>query len=134
MAVRPNFDGLADKELLRRAIKAHDEHKLMVAGRCIEILDARGSTLAVSQAVGVAWEKVEAIRRVHMRVLVLRRSLGSDDGWEVQRDSDGIRCLYQSHESGFVKLRLEAEVASPKVIDPFRGPPRPPDAGWIDCN
>lgn len=43
----------------------------------------------------------------------MRQSLASTEGWEVQRAAYGIRVLYQDHDSGFVKIRLEAEVEAP---------------------
>eukprot|EP00929_Paragymnodinium_shiwhaense_P027397 TRINITY_DN16092_c0_g1_i2.p1 TRINITY_DN16092_c0_g1~~TRINITY_DN16092_c0_g1_i2.p1 ORF type:complete len:399 (-),score=82.76 TRINITY_DN16092_c0_g1_i2:17-1213(-) len=102
--------GLSQKQLLKRALEAFDEHRTAVAGRYLQEAEARGALPALDAGSSA---KVDHLRDAYSRVLNVRQSLVSDDGWEVQRDHDGIRCLYQEHSSGFVRLRLDAEVDAP---------------------
>ncbi|CAE8638299.1 unnamed protein product [Polarella glacialis] len=106
---------LSDSELLDSILRLVEENKVMVAGRYLKILEARlGRPVApIGRNKAIVEKKLEDLRRLCGRVAQLRRSLESSEGWEVQRDSGGIRCLYQGHESGFIRIRLEAEVEAP---------------------
>ena len=62
-------------------------------------------------------EKRERLRLVVERVTFLRGMLGSDDGWILQREEQGIRTMYRIDPgSPFVTMRAECTVDAP-VLD-----------------
>jgi len=97
-------------DILTHVLKLYSEHKVIVAGKCLELLEKKGIP---DNADGNTRKKLNDLKQVYNRVVSLRQSLAGDEGWEIQRDSDGIRCLYQGHASGYVRIRLDAEIDAP---------------------
>lgn len=101
---------LAPAQLLEHVLELFSQHKVTLAGRFLQVLEEKGILPPTNATIA---GKLEALRTVYRRVVQLRTSLANTKGWEVQRDSGGIRCLFQGHSSGFVRILLEAEVEAP---------------------
>lgn len=136
------LDSLSCCDLVRRFVEYENENKLMLARECARALAERGviadangfssaASMSVSRTRNVGEQDKKAaralaeapsvaalLREVAARASAVdlgRSELASDDGWELQRDRDGIRTLYRGSAGGspLIRIRIEGFVNAP---------------------
>ena len=121
------FKNMSDADVLKELLAFLDEYKIMMAGRCLLVLEGRAETnntgadadelqlpasiLPLADGVKV---KLENVRRWRARVESVRKECASDDGWELQRDEESCRVMYQMTDNcDCCRIRLEGNVDAP---------------------
>eukprot|EP00746_Dinoflagellata_sp_MGD_P027502 gnl/MRDRNA2_/MRDRNA2_164934_c0_seq1.p1 gnl/MRDRNA2_/MRDRNA2_164934_c0~~gnl/MRDRNA2_/MRDRNA2_164934_c0_seq1.p1 ORF type:complete len:446 (+),score=83.40 gnl/MRDRNA2_/MRDRNA2_164934_c0_seq1:155-1492(+) len=117
---------LTCRALLQRLQELFAEDKLMLAAQCLQEVERRlrakqdGASRAMMQDLLQAQkevnkapllEMIQEVRRRSESVEHVRSKVSSDDGWTLQRDSNGIRTLYQESDvPGVLAARIEGFV------------------------